>query len=323
MWCTTGYKLFLTLLHVMGLLPFQIKLKNGRIFYLTKPKLQAVLILFYLMVLLITQTYICYDKIVHHPVVNEWIFVFCTFIIFFVYGVLCGTNLIYSNKLKRIFCAMTIIESKISEIDNLHKYQSRHIFNDIIILELVYLISLCLYLFSIYFYNYELKYCVLFTLGYSIPKIVIIAHSLLYINYFLFIQQYHSIFNKELQMNTFGKEGVSKLLSVRKYFKTLTRELNYYYDRQNLFVVFIYTVWISYELYHLILLIIQEEIQGFDKVLVIFAVSWILILFSALLIMIIVYTMTSSECEKFIPLLINFAIKNQIDDEVRLYLFIC
>ncbi|KAI4456848.1 alkaline phosphatase [Holotrichia oblita] len=111
-----------------------------------------------------------------------------------------------------------------------------------------------------------------------------------------------------------------KLLNVRKYFKVLTRELNHYYDRQNLFVVFIYTVWISYELYHLILLIIQDEIQGFDKVLVIFAVSWILILFSALLIMIIVYTMTSSECEKFIPLLINFAIKNQIDDEVQPFL---
>lgn len=315
MWYSSSFKFLLTLLNVTGLLPFQIKMENGRIIYVSKPKLQIIQIAIYLILFSSSQAYICYEKILHHPVVNELIFVFCTFTIFLVYGVLSLTNAIHAAKIKRFFRKFTRIELKIKEI-NLNNHLSRNTFNDMIILEVAYLITISIYLFLIYFYNYDLKYSVLFTLGFTVPKIVIIGHSFLYVNCFLFIHQYYSIFNRELEGNTFKRASLSKLIKIQNDFATLIRSLSYYYDRQNLFVVFIYIVWISYEIYHLVLLVIQEKIAGFDKVLVLFATSWILVQFSALLVMVIMYTMTFYERKKFIPLLINYAVVNQITDEV-------
>lgn len=268
------FRIFLSICNCLVMFPFSFQRNNSFIFVF-RPVTYIARSVILLSLTIYCQFVICYQKIIESKSLNEIVFVCCTFLIMASQIQLNVQSILHREEFKAI---LTIFENINMGVHKRFKIKSK--LEEMVILEITYLLVLLVLLNVIYFINYNVFQYLLYTIGYTIPKLSIVTSSFLFINFLMIIQDKFNIIEKLLH-NT--RNIKKKQLLLKKYFNliSLGNRINDLFGYQNLFSIIHYICWVFYEVYHWVLLVSQHNISTAQYFLISYATTWTTIQFSA------------------------------------------
>lgn len=266
------FRMFLSICNCLVLFPYSIQ-GNTSFTFVFRPVAYIARLVLLLSLAIYCQFVVCYRKMLESKSLNEVVFVCCTFLIVASQFQLNVQSIVHRKEFKAIITTLQTISLDISK-----RFKLKSKLEQIVSLEITYLLVLHGLLNVMYFVNYNVSEYLLYTIGYTIPKLSIVISSFLFINFLILIQDRFDIIEKSLHMRNIRQN--QHLL--KNYFKlvSLVNRINDLFGYQNLFSITHYICWVFYEVYHWVLLISQHNISPTQSFLILYATTWTTVQFS-------------------------------------------
>lgn len=156
-----------------------------------------------------------------------------------------------------------------------------------------------IYLLSTYAFHYDLLTGIIYNLGYTIPKMVIIINTMLFINYVTVLKYSFQMLNRHLSSIN-NIEEIAASVDIYCKLARLGSEMDQFFGYQNLTTVGYYVTWIIYEMYHIVLVVFfQSHLSRADIKLIQFSLSWIITNVFVIILLFIICQSLRNESELF------------------------
>lgn len=132
------------------------------------------------------------------------------------------------------------------------------------------------YILFIYFFYFDFLTGTMYNIGYTLPKIILIANTMIFVNCLIILRHNFQILNRHIS----SKHSLKQIIEGVNIYCKLTRlsaEINQCFGYQNLMIIAYYVMWVAFETYHLVLVFLQSRISHSDIKLMQFSFSWIVI----------------------------------------------
>lgn len=155
-----------------------------------------------------------------------------------------------------------------------------------------------IYMFLTYSIQYDFLTGVIYNIGYTTPKVIIMANTMIFVNCLIMLYHNFQMLNQNITPQSCLKQIVESV-DIYCELARLSTEINRCFGYQNLTIVAYYLMWVAYEAYHLVLVFLKSRTSYTDIKLIQFSSSWVITNMFIVFLMCIVCQNVKTESKSF------------------------